>query len=77
MPPVTFIDASIPIYLAGREHAYREPCILVLATVNDKSEAFVTDGEVGSGTGSGGKLRCDDFPAAGQLANEHRGLSTR
>ena len=53
MPPVTFIDASVPIYLAGREHAYREPCILVLATVNDKSEAFVTDGEVGSGTGSG------------------------
>ena len=46
MPPVTFIDANVPIYAAGREHPYREPCIRVLTTVNDNPEAFVTDAEV-------------------------------
>ena len=46
MPPATFIDANVPIYAAGREHPYREPCIRVLAAVNDKPEAFVTDAEV-------------------------------
>ncbi len=46
MPPVTFIDANVPIYAAGREHPYREPCIQVLAAVNDDPEAFVTDAEV-------------------------------
>ena len=30
MPPATFIDANVPIYAAGREHPYREPCIRVL-----------------------------------------------
>ena len=46
MPPATFIDANVPIYAAGREHPYREPCIRVLAAVNDNPEAFVTDAEV-------------------------------
>ena len=46
MPPATFIDANIPIYAAGREHPYREPCTRVLAPVNDNPEAFVTDAEV-------------------------------
>ena len=46
MPPAAFIDANVPIYAAGREHPYREPCIRVLAAVNDNPEAFVTDAEV-------------------------------
>ena len=46
MPPATFIDANVPIYAAGREHPYREPCIRVLAAVSDNPEAFVTDAEV-------------------------------
>ena len=46
MPPATFIDANVPIYAAGREHPYREPCIRVLAAVNDNPEAFVTNAEV-------------------------------
>ena len=46
MPPATFIDANVPIYAAGREHPYREPCIRVLAVVNDNPEAFVTNAEV-------------------------------
>ena len=46
MPPATFIDANVPIYAAGREHPYRQPCIRVLAAVNDNPEAFVTDAEV-------------------------------
>ena len=46
MPPATFIDANVPIYAAGRERPYREPCIRVLAAVNDNPEAFVTDAEV-------------------------------
>ena len=46
MPPATFIDANVPIYAAGREHPYRQPCIGVLAAVNDNPAAFVTDAEV-------------------------------
>ena len=46
MPRVASIDANVPIYAGGREHPYREPCIRVLATVNDNPEAFVTDAEV-------------------------------
>lgn len=46
MPPATLIDANVPIYAAGRDRPYREPCIRVLAAVNDNSEAFVTNAEV-------------------------------
>ena len=46
MPRVAFIDANVPIYAAGREHPYREPCIRVLAAVNDNPAAFFTDAEV-------------------------------
>ena len=46
MPPATFIDANVPIYAAGREHSYREPCIRVLAAVNENPDGFVTDAEV-------------------------------
>ncbi|MCE2502260.1 MAG: type II toxin-antitoxin system VapC family toxin [Dehalococcoidia bacterium] len=46
MPPATFIDANVPIYAAGREHPCREPCIRVLAAVNENPDGFVTDAEV-------------------------------
>ncbi len=46
MPPATFIDANVPIYAAGREHPYREPCIRVLAAVNENPDGFVTNAEV-------------------------------
>ena len=46
MPPATFIDANVPIYAAGREHPYCEPCIRVLAAVNENPDGFVTDAEV-------------------------------
>ena len=102
MPPVTFIDANVPIYAAGREHPYREPCIRVLAAVNDNPAEFVTDAEVfqeimhhyrrterweagqvvvesfaAMMRGRVSPVTIDDVLAAGQLANEHRGLSTR
>ena len=84
MPPATFIDANVPIYAAGREHPYREPCIRVLAAVNDDPGAFFTDAEVfqeivhhypqtdeeGGGTGCGGKLRRDD--ARPGVCGDHR-----
>lgn len=46
MPRATFIDANVPIYAAGREHPHREPCIRVLAAVNENPDGFVTDAEV-------------------------------
>ena len=102
MPPATFIDANVPIYAAGRAHPYREPCIQVLAAVNDNPAGFVTDAEVfqeimhhylrtqrwaaGQAVvesfaammyGRVSPVTIDDVLAAGQLANEHHGLSTR
>ncbi len=46
MPRATFIDANVPIYPAGRDHPYRQPCIQVLAAVNENPDGFVTDAEV-------------------------------
>ena len=46
MPRATFIDANVPIYAAGRKHPYRQPCIQVLAAVNENPDGFVTDAEV-------------------------------
>ena len=102
MPPATFINANVPIYAAGREHPYREPCIQVLAAVSDNPEAFVTDAEVFQEImhhyrrterweagqvvvksfaammhGRVSPVTIDDVLAAGQLAKEHRGLSSR
>ena len=34
------------IYAARGEHPYREPCIRVLAAVNENPDGFVTDAEV-------------------------------
>ena len=102
MPPATFIDANVPIYAAGREHPYREPCIRVLVAVSDNPAAFVTDAEVfqeimhhyrrterweagqvvvesfaAMMRGRVSPVTIDDVLTAGQLAKEHRSLSTR
>ncbi len=102
MPPAIFIDANVPIYAAGREHPYREPCIRVLAAVNDNPAAFVTNAEVFQEImhhyrrterweagqvvvesfaammhGRVSPVTIEDVLAAGLLAKEHQGLSTR
>ena len=102
MPRATFIDANVPIYAAGREHPYRQPCIQVLAAVNENPDGFVTDAEVfqeimhhyrrtqrweagqtvvesfaAMMRGRVSPVDIDDVLAAGRLANEHPGLSTR
>ena len=41
-----FIDANVPIYAAGREHPYKEPCIRVLMMVARHPLEFVTSVEV-------------------------------
>ena len=41
-----FIDANVPIYAAGREHRYKEPCARILMMAAEHSQAFVTDAEV-------------------------------
>ena len=46
MSPVAFIDANVPIYAAGREHPYKEPCADNLRLVAENPRLFVTDAEV-------------------------------
>ena len=46
MIPVAFIDANIPIYAAGRNHPYREPCAQVLRMVALNPDSFITNAEV-------------------------------
>ncbi len=46
MNPAVFIDANIPIYAAGRDHPYKEPCARVLRVLPDDPQSFVTDSEV-------------------------------
>ena len=46
MNPVVFIDANVPIYAAGRDHPYKEPCARVLRVLADDPQSFVTDSEV-------------------------------
>ena len=46
MSRAVFIDANVPIYAAGREHRYREPCGRVLLLVAEHPQWFVTDSEV-------------------------------
>ena len=46
MNPVVFIDANVPIYAAGRDHPYKEPCARILRLVADDPQYFVTDSEV-------------------------------
>jgi len=43
---MTFVDANVPIYAAGRAHPLKEPCVQVLLLVAEHPESFVTDAEV-------------------------------
>ena len=46
MSPVVFIDANVPIYAAGGDHPYKEPCARILRMVAEQPQPFVTDSEV-------------------------------
>lgn len=46
MSPAVFIDANLPIYAAGRDHPYKEPCARILRITAHNPEAFVTNAEV-------------------------------
>ena len=46
MTSVAFVDANIPIYAAGREHQYREPCVRIIRAIADNPAHFMTDAEV-------------------------------
>ncbi len=46
MSPAAFIDANVPIYAAGRDHPYKEPCGQVLSIVAEYPDSFVTDAEI-------------------------------
>ena len=46
MNPAVFIDANVPIYAAGREHRYKEPCARVLRHCAEDPQMFVTDSEI-------------------------------
>ena len=46
MIPAVFIDANVPIYAAGRDHPYKEPCARILRILADDPQSFVTDSEV-------------------------------
>ena len=44
--PRAFIDANVPMYSAGQEHALREPSIRVMQVVAAHPDRFLTDAEV-------------------------------
>ena len=46
MSPAVFIDANVPIYAAGGDHPYKEPCARILRTVAEDPQPFATDSEV-------------------------------
>lgn len=46
MSPAVFIDANVPIYAAGGDHPYKEPCSQVLRMAAAEPQQFVTDSEV-------------------------------
>ena len=46
MNRVVFIDANVPIYAAGRDHPYKEPCVQILRMVAEEPLSFVTNAEV-------------------------------
>ena len=46
MSPAVFLDANVPIYASGRDHAYKEPCARVLMMAAERPLSFVTDAEV-------------------------------
>ena len=46
MTSVAFVDTNIPIYAAGLEHRYKEPCARVILAIADNPARFMTDAEV-------------------------------
>ena len=46
MNSAIFIDANIPIYAFGREHAHKKPCARILFMAAEQPRLFVTDAEV-------------------------------
>lgn len=46
MSPLVFVDASIPIYAAGRAHPLKRPASRILAAVAERPDAFISDVEV-------------------------------
>ena len=46
MSPAVFIDANVPIYAAGGDHPYKEPCARILRMAAEQPQPFVTDSEV-------------------------------
>ena len=46
MNPAVFIDANVPIYAAGGDHPYKEPCARILRMAAVDPQPFVTDSEV-------------------------------
>ena len=46
MTSVAFVDANIPIYAAGRDHQYKEPCARIIRAIANNPAHFVTDAEV-------------------------------
>ncbi len=46
MTSVAFVDANIPIYAAGGEHPYRDPCVRIIRAIVNNPAHFMTDAEV-------------------------------
>ena len=46
MTPAAFVDTNIPIYAAGRDHRYKEPCARIIRVIADNPTHFITDAEV-------------------------------
>ena len=46
MTVVAFVDTNIPIYAAGRDHRYKEPCARIIRTIAHNPAHFITDTEV-------------------------------
>ena len=46
MTSVAFVDTNIPIYAAGNDHRYKEPCARVIRAIANNPAHFITDAEV-------------------------------
>lgn len=46
MTSVAFVDANIPVYAAGRDHQYKDPCARIIRAIAYNPAHFMTDAEV-------------------------------
>ena len=46
MTLVSFVDTNVPIYAAGRDHPYKEPCARIIRLIAANPARFMTDAEV-------------------------------